>query len=106
MFKTTEISRQVTCKGRQERSPYRSIIKACQHQLTPNIADWRTKSKSNFNRHIFCEIFTHPAVNQKPKERNMVEMSRSIQLLMQNSGYGTVPLGEVTNYTQNKSTAT
>lgn len=76
MSKTTEISRQVTCKGRQERLPYRSKVK-----LSVNIS-----------LHLICptggprtnpieiaillrDFYSIPAVDKNKNYRKMVQMS-------------------------------
>lgn len=120
MSKTTEISRQVTCKGRQERLPYRSKV----------------KQPVNTSLHLICltkdqEPRTNPIeiaillrfllirlwIKTRRQEYAANE-SRSIQLhncchcnhlttahLRKNSGYVTVPREELTYYAQINSTA-
>lgn len=114
MSKTTEISRQVTCKGRQERLPYRSEV----------------KQSVNTSLHLIC-LTGGPRTNpieiaiifiwlwiKTRRQKYGSNESISIQLhncchgnhlttaqLMKNSGYVTVPREELTQYAQINSTA-
>lgn len=121
MSKTTEISRQVTCKGRQERLPYRSKVKQSVNTSLHLICPTGGPRTNPIEIAILLpDFYSIPAVdeNKKKLQEYGSNESRSKQLhncrhcnqlttahLMKNSGYVTVAREELTNYAQINSTA-
>lgn len=76
MSKTTEISRQVTCKGGQERLPYRSKVKLSVNTSLHLICPTGGPRTNPIEIAILLrDFYSIPAVDKNKNYRNMVQMS-------------------------------